>query len=105
MRQPVEVQLNNMTNQKGSLQLVVVVIIVLGVLVGGYLVSQRTNFLPNAKNNNQTFWQTPHKVNEPKVDAINNDTDLMETADLLESEDIDKMDNDLMQNEKEAGGL
>lgn len=85
-----------MRNQRGSIQLVIVVILVLvGLVVGVYLVQQRTNILPKAASPNpQTYQPTSSQT-------IQTDGDLMKTSDNLDSLNVDGIDSALNQNDSD----
>lgn len=77
-----------MRNQKGNLQLIVLIIILLAVGAGVYLVQQRTNILPKAYDNN--------------VQTINNVSDLNKTFNELEGTNINQLDQMLEKNNSDT---
>lgn len=85
-------------NQKGNMQLIVVVIIIMAVIIGVYLVQQRTNFLPKASSPATTSQNTGGQT-------INNANDLDKNLNELESTDINQLDQGLSENSSDASSF
>lgn len=79
-----------MRKQRGNMQLVIIVILLVGLMVGVYLVQQRTNILPNASSPSQT---------------IQTDGDLMKIASDLDYENVDSLDQQLSQNDNDLNAF
>jgi hypothetical protein len=94
-------------NQKGNIQLIAAIVIILGVLVGGYLVSQRTNYLPKAGYNSNNWGNSYSSKTQSPVtgQAIKNDDQLMQASQDLDNQNLDQLDKDLNQNTSDAAGL
>lgn len=87
-----------MRNQRGNIPLVVIIIvIVVGLIIGVYLVQQRTNLLPKAKSPGQPAYQ-PTQVTQP-AQTIQNDSDLTRVGQELDGENLDVIDAQLTQND------
>lgn len=84
-----------MRNQRGNMQLAAVVILIVGVLVGIYLVQQRTNLLPKAASPGRYTYQPTPSQN------IQNDNDLVKTSNELDDKNIDSLDQQLGQNDND----
>lgn len=81
-------------NQKGFMQWLVIVIVLVGLVVGVYLVQQRTNLKPKASE------YVPVNTYQSTQDAsIQDDSDLMKELDDLESVNVDADDDVLTQND------
>lgn len=81
-------------NQKGNMQLIVFLIIMVGIIVGVYLVQQRTNFLPKASG--------PYNAYQNTNQTINNTNDLDKNLNELESIDINQLDKGISENNSDA---
>jgi hypothetical protein len=81
-------------NQKGFMQWLVMIVVLVGLAVGVYLVQQQTNLRPKAVNNVpiKTYQST-------QGTSIKDDADLMKNLDELESMNIEVDPQILSQNE------
>ena len=80
----------NNINQKGIAQLILLVIIVGALIVGVYLVKQKTNLLPKAS--------SPYGT-------INTEKDLERTQSELNSVDTNQLDQGINENASDASGF
>lgn len=85
-------------NQKGNMQLIVALIIIVAIITGVYLVQQRTNFLPKASSPYNTYQNTSNQT-------INNPSDLDKTLNELESTDVNQIDQGLNENNSNASSF
>lgn len=85
-----------MTNQRGNLQLVIIlVVLVVGLILGVYLVQQKTNLLPKAAP------ATPITQLD-QTTSIKNDSDLMQASSDLDNENLNSIDSGLNENNSDA---
>lgn len=93
-----------MTNQRGNIPLVVIIIvIVVGLIIGVYLVQQRTNLLPKAKSPKPSPYQATQVT--PPAQTIQNDGDLTRVGQELDNENLDVIDAQLTQNDNDLGSF
>lgn len=84
-----------MTNQKGNISLVVIIVVIVGLLVGVYLVQQTTNLLPRAKSPGQS----------PSTQAIQSSSDLTRVGQELDGENLEVIDSQLSQNDSDLNSF
>ena len=88
-----------MEKQKGNINLIIILIIAVAIIMGVYLVQQRTNYLPKASINPST--SNPATTSS----AIQNDNCLMVTSNQLDQTDLDALDKDLSQNDQDLANF
>lgn len=84
---------NNLINQKGNMQLIIIVIIIVAIALGVYLVQQRTSLLPKAyspKNTSQT---------------IDSSSDLERNLNELENTNINQLDQGISENNSDVNSF
>lgn len=93
-----------MTNQRGNIPLVVIIIvIVVGLIIGVYLVQQRTNLLPKAKSPKPSPYQATQVT--PTAQPIQNDGDLMRVGQELDRENLEVIETQLTQNDNDLASF
>lgn len=91
-------------NQKGNvLPIIILIIIVIGLILGVYLVQQRTNLLPKAKSPKSSPAQATRVT--PPYQPIQNDGDLMRVGQELDKENLEVIDSQLTQNDNDLGSF
>lgn len=83
-------------DQKGNVQLVIIlIIIVVGLVLSVYLVQRRTNIFPKAAAPTPTYTNTNQTTQQS---SIKNDSDLLGAASDLDNTDLNTTDSELNQN-------
>lgn len=88
-----------MRNQRGNMQLLIILLAVVGIVAGVYLVQQKTNFFPKAAAPSSNINRTV------STQAIQNDSDLTAASVDLDSIDLNSIDNSLNQNDSDASNF
>lgn len=89
-----------MRNQRGSIQLVIIgILLLVGLVVGVYLVQQKTNFLPKAAVPNPSTSQSASSQ------TIQNGSNLTKASTDLDNTDLGSIDNVLNQNDIDASNF
>lgn len=92
-------------NQKGFVQLVILSVVIIGLVIGIFLVKEVTDIAPDAKMPIQSQPIQATSNQNDQYPPIENENDLLDSLSVLEKEDIDSLGQITSENESDAASF